>query len=379
MFNLITIAFGLITPLFALVLIPVIRNKKSLSLLFAAILTSGMIFFQPLPGFDLLVHYQNFMSYQEGAYDLFNRYIGVDILIYIITGLGLSKNTLVFVTSFLLFYSSLKFVENKVHSNNIFMVFTLIVLSYPLVLLISGVRFSIALSFFLMLDVNFYKKRFVLSALSGLFAIIFHYAFAPLIGVYFLFKLLRLNRINTKLLFYFLLFIFPLVFYQEFMIKIISILVEYLGVEKYVGLDLSRYVSGDWGAMRSAHYNLNGLVGYFLPKILLCLLGFVYLITSKQQDSFIIGLFTIVILLFNFGDIGDRYAICLIPFLITASLKEKAEITINKFPLCLLFIVTFVFINVIKEWVLYGEVYMGILTSTLFLNSPLLVLFSEGI
>jgi len=361
------VILGLITPFLSFLFLSVYKNQRLQAIAIASFITSMFIFFKPSDGYDLLVHYQNFMDYQAGQYELFSRYVGVDVLIYLITSLGLEKNTLIFITSFMLFYTTFKFVEFKVPTNRVIIVFLIIVVGYPLVLLISGVRFSLALSFFLLSDISFSKKKY-------LRFVMFHYAASVLVLIYVASKFFKVARVNTKLVACILLMLLPLVFYQTLLIQVVSSLMGVVGFEQYVGLDLSRYVSGEWGAMRSASYNLNGLIGYYLPKILLCLLGFVYLFTCKEKDSFIITLFSIVLLMFNFGDIGDRYAICLIPFLITSLMTTTNNISLRNFPLALIFTLCFVSVNMFKEFLLYGEVYMYLLQRTLFLNSPLFVL-----
>lgn len=365
---------GLITPFFSLFFLPLYKNQKLQAAAIAAFISTIFIFFEPLDGFDLLVHYNNFTAYQAGQYELFSRYIGVDLLIYGISLLGLSGNFLVVITSFILFYSTFRFVEQKVPSNRIVLVFILVVVSYPLVLLISGVRFSLALSFFLLADISFTQKKYFNYLLYALMAIVFHYAISVLFAIYIASKFLRVNRIRIHFIVSAIILLLPLIFYQTFLIQFVSLIMRTVGFEQYVGLDLSRYVSGEWGAMRSASYNLNGLLGYFLPKVFLCLMGFVYLLVCKERDSFIITLFIIVIMLFNFGDIGDRYAICLIPFVITSLMNTGQKISLKKFPFPLLFILCFVALNCFKEILLYRDVYANMIVNTFLFNSPLFAL-----
>lgn len=374
MFYIFQVILGMITPVLSLVFLPVYKTQKLQVVVISSFITVFFVFFKPLEGYDLLVHYQNFIDYQAGVYELFNRYVGIDILIYVISHLGLEKNSLVFVTSFMIFYATYKFVDFKSQENKLILVFLLTVACYPLVLLISGVRFSLAISFFLLSDIFFSRKKYIRYVIFAALAILFHYAASVLIFVYLAAKFFKIERINTKLLAVVLILLLPLMFYQSLLIQIIFSIMRTIGFEQYVGLDLSRYVSGEWGAMRSSSYNINGLLGYFLPKIFLCVLGFFYLVTCKEKDSFIIILFAIVLLLFNFGDIGDRYAICLVPFLTTSLMNSANNISLRKFPLPLIFILCYVALNLFKEYLLYGVVYMHLIESTLFFKSPLLLL-----
>lgn len=374
MFYIFQVMLGLITPLLSFLFLPIYKNQRLQVVTIAAFITTIFVFFKPLDGYDLLVHYQNFLAFQSGQYELFSHYIGVDVLIYLITLLGLEKNALVLIASFMLFYATFKFVEFKVSSDKIVITFLIIIASYPLVLLISGVRFSLALSFFLLSDISFSKRNYTRFVILAAFSIMFHYAASVLVIIYVASKFFRVSRVSTKLVACILLMLLPLVFYQTLLIQVVSSLMRVVGFEQYVGLDLSRYVSGEWGAMRSSSYNLNGLLGYFLPKFLLCLLGFVYLFTSKVKDSFIIALFSIILLMFNFGDIGDRYSICLIPFLITSLMVPVINISLRDFPLPLVFVFCYVSVNIFKEFLLYGEVYMYMFQSVFLFSSPLLVL-----
>ena len=339
-----------------------------------ALISTALVFFKPLDGFDLLVHYKNFGDYQIGQYELFERYIGIDVLIYIISTIGLEKNTLVLIASSMLLYSTYRFVEQKVQYERMVITFFIIMASYPLVLLVSGVRFSLALSFFLLADIYFSKGRYFRCVLFAATAVMFHYAASVLVFIYLISKLIPVERLNGKFLFCIFVLIIPIALYQKLLIDLVSFILNFVGFEHYVGLDLTRYISGEWGALRSASYNVNGLLGYFLPKIALCITGFVYLLTCRHKNSFIISLFFIVILFFGFGDIGDRYSIYLIPYIVTSLISSASRIEVKNLPISILPILSFAIINSFKEIWLYGEVYLNMLEQVILLHSPIFML-----
>ncbi len=270
-------------------------NKESrcfLSSAFILILSIPIAFYTPPETYDLSRHYDTYNIYfSTHNTDLLDSYFGFSYLIQLLVLFELPAQSMAFICSLLFLFSIFKlnsFVSYGAADDTVGKIFSLsyfisgivpfFVFNY--LALMSGLRFSIAVSFFILAVLADYRKNNKTSIIYHILAVSFHFALFGLVLLFYLSKKIHIKNVQVRIS----LFICGLIFSQFINVfsEYIMDAINLLQLTDEWAYKANLYLFGEWGSQANEALNSNGLVIVYASKAITYFLFFVFLIYGSS-------------------------------------------------------------------------------------------------
>lgn len=226
--------------------------------------------------------------------DLLKNYFGLSYLVKLLVMIGLPAESMTFICSVLFFFTIFKFnafVKNTAGQRSELSISlrSVIVWLVPFLIfnylaLMSGLRFSIATSFFVLAVLADYSENKKTSVAYQILAISFHFSLLGLIIVYFISKKINIKTKSVRLF----IFILGLVF-SQIVGGLESYILDIIGMLQLTGdwaYKLNIYLFGEWGTQANAALNINGLFVVYSLKAITYTCFFIFLLIDRPTKIY---------------------------------------------------------------------------------------------
>lgn len=238
--------------------------------IFIAILVSLPFFlYVPNEMFDLFRHYERYNIYLYTGDDKYlAEYVGLSFLMRLMSVGELNAEFMAFFSSFFLVLAifgigTYSASTNKLSLSKVLTCF-LPFLAFQFFPLISGVRFALAISFFVFGVLQHYKKGFF-SKLYMMLSVFFHAGMIIMVIVFYLSKLIRVKNLMNRLAVIFVAIISAIII--SVYVSNIGVFLAYLGIDKLTGINVGEYLSGTYGLGAQNNLPETGKISFFIAKI----------------------------------------------------------------------------------------------------------------
>lgn len=243
----------------------------------------------PPEDYDLHRHYEIYHLYQNTDNpNYLKSYFGLTYLMQLLVLIGLPAQSMVFVCSFLFlfsifklnafisFYSCQSSEKRLLSSVMVIAILSLFVFEY--IALMSGLRFAIAVSFFIIALLADYKNNNKTSMVCHLLAVSFHFSLLGLIVVFFISKIIHIKRVVNIFLFIFgIVFSYYIADFQKYILDVVSVL-QLTGDWAHKA---DTYLFGEWGTKSAERLNSNGIFVMYLSRAVTYMCFFVFLLNNR--------------------------------------------------------------------------------------------------
>ncbi|MEZ9788736.1 EpsG family protein [Vibrio breoganii] len=313
-------------------------------------------FFKPDPSWDLFRHYERYLWLLDDPnnYFLQNMYFGYSYWQMIFVKLNLPKEMLAVASSIILNFSVFKLFNSRLEpisvyysSSNYILASLLLTLSFPLLHLVSGQRFLLALSFFL---IGVSSKGKTLKYIFFTISLCFHYTFILPLLVYFLSSISPSKTTKAYSVVFFSCLVLGLVL-PTIILYLNEFLQSVLPTQLYTNLQIDKYILGRYGAEQGAELNENGNIGLWLVQLFLITLCLAYYF-RPENDKFLNVFICFLLLTSSFGALG-RFTVILYIFMAILALQDLIENRKSVNTYCILMIITFNYLFYLKSTYIY--------------------------
>lgn len=322
-----------------------IDTKTVLSVLMAIFLSLPFLFYSPPETEDLFRHYWRYDGFaisRDFSYLL--EYKGLSAIIYAFSEMGFPKESMAYFASFFIVVAMFTIYRNSFFKSNLTSagLFFISIIILPYFILVSGIRFGLATSFFIFGLFYFINRSVRVKFLFCFFiSLVLHSSYIIPVFILLLSRFSRFFIFNKMvylplfLIFSFLSFILPLMKENLFFI------VESLRLNYFIGEHYKVYFFGEWGSDYFYILPFSGKAAYLLKKVTTYFVFFLFIYKYKFDLSKLIDRFCITFLLYLslvscFGQLSDRFepiAIYFLFYLLVCKWKGNAKGTIVEWAL----------------------------------------------
>lgn len=305
------------------------ENRILLLVLCIVTLSIPILYYVPPESYDLYRHYEMYEFYQQTKdADVLKNYFGLSYLVKLLVMIGLPAESMTFVCSVLFFFTMFKFnafIQNTAGQRSELSVSlrSAIVWFVPFLIfnylaLMSGLRFSIATSFFVLAVLADYCENKKTSVAYHILAISFHFSLLGLIIAYYFSKRINIKTKTVKLFLFILGLIFSQIVggFESYILDIVGML-QLTGDWAYKA---NVYLFGEWGTQANEALNTSGLFVVYLLKAMTYTCFFVFLLTDGSvkiyhNNEFISLCVILLAFVSAFYTLSDRFESLVICFL----------------------------------------------------------------
>lgn len=305
------------------------ESRSFLSIICILILSIPIVFYTPPESFDLFRHYEVYDIYQSTQKtEYLKSYVGLTYLMQILTSLGLPAQAMVFLCSYVFLFTMFRFIffvssgldndnKNKWSFSDLILVVTPFLI-FDYISLMSGLRFSFAVSFFILAALADYKKNNKISVIYHILAVSFHFSLCGLVFLFFLSKKIQFKQTGVTIV----LFILGLIFSQFIALfsKYINDAIAIFQLSGDWAYKADIYLFGEWGTNATQALNVNGIAMMYLKKLLTYMLFFVFLcfrviVNPAHNNDFVKLCIVSLAFLSSFYTLSGRFESVVICFL----------------------------------------------------------------